>query len=74
MPGIVEAVGAKVKAFEPGDHVFGVTNPRFIGAYAEFAVASAGTVAKKPARLESSYRRKGSFEAYKSRTVEFRAR
>ena len=47
----MEAVGARVTAFEPGDHVFGVTNPRFIGAYAEFAAVSAGMIAKKPAGL-----------------------
>jgi hypothetical protein len=32
--GIVEAVGVSVTTFEPGDQVFGVTNPRFTGAYA----------------------------------------
>jgi len=51
---IVEAVGASVTTFEPGDQVFGVTNPRLTGAYAEFAVVSAGMIAKKPARLEMS--------------------
>ena len=49
--GIVEAVGVSVTTFEPGDQVFGVTNPRFTGAYAEFAVVFAGMIAKKPARL-----------------------
>ena len=34
-----------------GDQVFGVTNPRFVGAYAEYAVASAGMLAKKPTSL-----------------------
>jgi NADPH:quinone reductase-like Zn-dependent oxidoreductase len=42
LSGIVEALGSKVTAFEPGDPVFGVTNSRFTGAYAEFAVVSAG--------------------------------
>jgi NADPH:quinone reductase-like Zn-dependent oxidoreductase len=51
LSGVVETLGARVTAFEPEDHVFGVTNPRFIGAYAEFAVVSAGMIAKKPARL-----------------------
>jgi NADPH:quinone reductase-like Zn-dependent oxidoreductase len=51
LSGIVEAVGAKVTAFASGDHVFGVTNPRFVGAYAEFAVASADMIAKKPTGL-----------------------
>ena len=51
LSGIVEVLGSKVTAFEPGDPVFGVTNSRFTGAYAEFAVASAGMIAKKHTRL-----------------------
>ena len=51
LSGIVEAIGPRETAFVPGDHVFGVTNPRFVGAYAEFAVASAGMIAKRPTRL-----------------------
>jgi NADPH:quinone reductase-like Zn-dependent oxidoreductase len=51
LAGIVEAIGANVTKFKPGDHVFGVTNSRFIGAYAEFAVASAKMIAQKPAQL-----------------------
>jgi NADPH:quinone reductase-like Zn-dependent oxidoreductase len=31
-----------------GDRVYGVTNPRFIGAYAEYAVASVAMIARKP--------------------------
>jgi NADPH:quinone reductase-like Zn-dependent oxidoreductase len=34
-----------------GDQVYGVTNPRFIGAYAEYAVASAAMVSSKPTSL-----------------------
>jgi NADPH:quinone reductase-like Zn-dependent oxidoreductase len=34
-----------------GDQVYGVTNPQFIGAYAEYALASAGMVSNKPASL-----------------------
>jgi NADPH:quinone reductase-like Zn-dependent oxidoreductase len=34
-----------------GDQVYGVTNPRFIGAYAEYALASAEMVANKPTSL-----------------------
>ena len=34
-----------------GDQVFGVTNTQFLGAYAEYAVASAGMLAKKPRSL-----------------------
>jgi len=45
--GVVEAVGAGVTAFRPGDAVFGV----FSGAYAEYAVAAATDVQLKPAAL-----------------------
>lgn len=34
-----------------GDQVFGVTNTQFLGAYAEYAVASAAMLAKKPSSL-----------------------
>jgi NADPH:quinone reductase-like Zn-dependent oxidoreductase len=34
-----------------GDQVFGVTNSQFLGAYAEYAVASAGMLANKPRSL-----------------------
>jgi NADPH:quinone reductase-like Zn-dependent oxidoreductase len=34
-----------------GDQVYGVTNPQFTGAYAEYALASAGMVANKPTSL-----------------------
>ena len=49
--GAVEVVGPAVTGFQPGDRVFGVTNARFVGAYAEFAVVAAGMIAKKPVRL-----------------------
>lgn len=51
LSGIVESVGCDVAQFKPGDKVYGVTNPRFIGAYAEFALASAGMIALKPESL-----------------------
>ncbi|MDE1994345.1 MAG: NADP-dependent oxidoreductase, partial [Rhizobiaceae bacterium] len=51
LAGVIEAVGPGVTEFSVGDAVFGVTNSRFIGAYAEYAVASAGMIAKKPAWL-----------------------
>ncbi|MGA7356449.1 MAG: NADP-dependent oxidoreductase [Candidatus Cybelea sp.] len=34
-----------------GDEVFGVTNPAFTGGYAEYAVAGAGMIARKPRSL-----------------------
>ncbi|AYG63810.1 NADP-dependent oxidoreductase (plasmid) [Rhizobium jaguaris] len=52
LAGIVEAVGPGVSKFAVGDAVFGVTNPRFIGAYADYAVATVGMIAKKPAWLD----------------------
>ena len=45
LSGIVEKVGPGVSDFAPGDEVYGVTNPQFCGAQAEFAVAKAGMVA-----------------------------
>jgi NADPH:quinone reductase-like Zn-dependent oxidoreductase len=40
-----------VSQFRAGDAVFGVTNSRFTGGYAEYAVASAVKLAKMPPRL-----------------------
>ena len=51
--GVVEAVGAGVSPFKSGDEVYGVTNPQFVGANAEFAAASALMIAPKPLRLSS---------------------
>jgi len=51
--GVVEAVGAGVMLFAPGDEVFGM--PRFpypAGAYAEYMTAPARHVAPKPAGLD----------------------
>jgi NADPH:quinone reductase-like Zn-dependent oxidoreductase len=49
--GVVEAVGPEVWHVAQGDAVYGVTNARFTGGYAEFALAEAAMVAHKPARL-----------------------
>jgi NADPH:quinone reductase-like Zn-dependent oxidoreductase len=49
--GVVEQVGPGVTGFAPTDEVYGVTNPQFCGAQAEFAVARAGMVAPKPQSL-----------------------
>ncbi|MGW3074296.1 NADP-dependent oxidoreductase [Kitasatospora sp. NPDC001132] len=46
--GTVEAVGAEVSGFEPGDEVFGSTMG---GAYAEHALLDAAALAHKPAGL-----------------------
>ncbi len=51
LSGFVEAVGPDVSQVAIGDEVYGVTNPQFCGAQAEFAVAIAGMIAPKPRRL-----------------------
>ena len=48
LSGTIEAVGTGITNFKAGDEVFGVTNPRFIGANAEYAIASARMIAEKP--------------------------
>jgi NADPH:quinone reductase-like Zn-dependent oxidoreductase len=49
--GIVEAVGPGVSRFRPGDAVFGATNDRFTGGYAEYCIASAMKLARMPRRI-----------------------
>jgi len=51
LAGVVEAVGSAVSKFRIGDEVYGVTNKQFTGAYAEYASASAGMIARKPRNL-----------------------
>jgi NADPH:quinone reductase-like Zn-dependent oxidoreductase len=51
LSGVAEAVGSGVSEFRIGDEVYGVTNERFTGAYAEYASASAGMIARKPRNL-----------------------
>ena len=51
LSGVVEQVGPGVTDFAPADEVYGVTNPQFCGAQAEFAVAMAGMIARKPQSL-----------------------
>src|SRR6478609_10978389 len=41
LAGVVEAVGPGVAPFKEGDSVYGVTNPQFCGANAEYAICSA---------------------------------
>ncbi|HET9915261.1 MAG TPA: NAD(P)-dependent alcohol dehydrogenase [Anaerolineales bacterium] len=48
--GVVEAVGANVKQFQPGDEVFGVAAGSS-GGFAEYASASENHLALKPANL-----------------------
>ena len=51
--GEVVAIGSDVVAFQPGDAVFGTTNKRFTGGYAEFALAEAGMIALRPVRMDA---------------------
>jgi len=51
LSGIVEAIGAEVSGFKPGDEVYGATNEQFSGAYAEYALPSATMMAQKPKTL-----------------------
>jgi NADPH:quinone reductase-like Zn-dependent oxidoreductase len=52
LSGTVTQLGSGVRGLSLGQPVFGVTNPRFTGAYADFAVASAAMVAPKPPELD----------------------
>jgi NADPH:quinone reductase-like Zn-dependent oxidoreductase len=51
LSGEIAALGQGVSKWGVGDQIYGVTNPRFVGAYAEYALASAAMVAKKPTSL-----------------------
>jgi NADPH:quinone reductase-like Zn-dependent oxidoreductase len=48
LSGIVEAIGADAWGLKAGDEVYGATNEQFSGAYAEYALASAQMIARKP--------------------------
>ena len=49
--GRVEAVGANVKQFQPGDEVFGDLSTSGFGAFAEYVAAPENVLALKPTRL-----------------------
>jgi NADPH:quinone reductase-like Zn-dependent oxidoreductase len=51
--GTVERVGAGVTELRARDVVFGVTNPQFVGAQAEYAVCKANMLALRPRGLSS---------------------
>ena len=36
--GVVDTVGSSVHNVQPGDAVYGATNPQFVGGYAEYAL------------------------------------
>ena len=52
LAGTVDAAGSRDSPFSVGDEVFGVTNPRFIGAYAQYALAFTYMLAHKPRRRD----------------------
>jgi NADPH:quinone reductase-like Zn-dependent oxidoreductase len=51
LSGEIVAVGPGVSDLRVGDQVYGATNPRFVGAYAEYAVAAVAMVSRKPTSL-----------------------
>jgi NADPH:quinone reductase-like Zn-dependent oxidoreductase len=51
LSGVIVGVDPGVNGFEVGDEVYGVTNPQFTGAYADYAIASAAMIARKPSSL-----------------------
>jgi NADPH:quinone reductase-like Zn-dependent oxidoreductase len=51
LSGEIVAIGSGVSDARVGDQVYGVTNSQFIGAYAEYAVASTAMIASKPASV-----------------------
>jgi NADPH:quinone reductase-like Zn-dependent oxidoreductase len=51
LAGEVVAAGPGVSRPRAGELVYGVTNPQFVGAYAEYALASAAMISSKPISL-----------------------
>src|SRR5499427_3701930 len=51
LSGVVEEAGESVSEFKKGDEIYGVTNPQFCGANAQYALAHANMVALRPSRL-----------------------
>ncbi len=55
LSGVIDSIGPGVEHFKIGDEVFGATNERFTGAYAEYALAKASMLALKPKRLNYAH-------------------
>jgi NADPH:quinone reductase-like Zn-dependent oxidoreductase len=51
LSGIIEEIGPGVSGFQTGDDIYGVTNSDFCGADAEYTIAKAAMVARKPQSL-----------------------
>jgi NADPH:quinone reductase-like Zn-dependent oxidoreductase len=49
--GVLETSGSATSGLKPGDAIFGATNGSFTGGYAQYAVASLASIARKPASL-----------------------
>ena len=52
LAGVVESTGDSVKAFKPGDAVYGYVNLARCGAYAEYAIARESEITLKPQALD----------------------
>ena len=52
LSGLIEEIGPGVSGFKKGEEVYGVTNVDFVGAHAEYAIASATMIAPKPRSLD----------------------
>ena len=52
LAGTVESIGSRDSPFSVGGEVFGVTNPCFTGAYAQYALAFTHMLAHKPRRRD----------------------
>ncbi len=50
LSGEVVALGSGVSGPQVGEQVYGVTNPQFVGAYADYALARAGNDRKETGR------------------------
>src|SRR5574342_232367 len=55
LSGVIDFAGPAVEPLKAGDEVFGVTNERFTGAYAEYALAKATMIAHKPKTLNYAH-------------------
>jgi NADPH:quinone reductase-like Zn-dependent oxidoreductase len=53
--GVVDSIGADVEGVKIDDEIFGVTNERFTGGYAEYAVAKSTMLAAKPKSLNYTH-------------------
>jgi len=55
LSGVVHSIGPSVEGLKIGDEVFGVTDERFTGAWAEYAIAKATMIAHKPKTLNHTH-------------------